>query len=728
MLERLRRLVPSTLDLQARYATFQARCGDDDPAAFAAWLAENEELSPLDLRKYLLDADLWLSPRISSTGEVERLSLLGEGAMGRVFLARDRRLNRIVAVKQMDESLALDPELVRRFYTEAQVTAQLDHPSIVPVFGLEERADGSIAYAMRVVRGRTLREFLAETRAFYDARAKPDAAHQLQARLLLFEDLCKALHFAHVRGVVHRDLKPDNVMVGPFGETLVMDWGIAKILGQHEAPLPQGPARAESVQGTEVGRTLGTARYMSPEQAAGENDTLDARSDQYALGLLLFEIVSLKKANAGADSTSCWLNAASARVAPLVHYAREPIPADLAAIIWKATRPAPADRYSDVGVLGEDIRRFLGDEELTARPDRLAVRLQRQVSRYRRAALWGLIGLAGSVVAVAVGSIVLGLTWFGYASWRNAQREQALGNLFSRVGDQAHQIDNELSAYAGEVRGLRSAATYALTHPPSEARPVYFAEDFAGPLPGRPPDLVTSPAYEAEASLGFPDNVTAPGVDRTALSARLQQLQGLQPEMLAVLGREAAVPLADRSTAILEGGIPIIWTYVAIEEGVLTGFPGVGEYPAGYDPRDRSWYRGAIAGTGVVWDVSDDESGQGLLLTAAAPIQDEAGTALGVAALDLGVDRVAAEMLALSDLAAPVRAALVDGAGRVLVDTGDRDAARTKPRSSWASLLVGRRAGGWEQQDDQLVVWAPVDQVGWTYVVSGDARALTGGW
>jgi tRNA A-37 threonylcarbamoyl transferase component Bud32 len=727
MLARLRRLVPPPVDLDARYAASPARCRDSAPAVFAAWLAENGELSAKDLRAYLLDADLHFSTTVAPAGEASRLALLGRGAMGEVFLARDRRLNRIVAIKQMDEKVAQDPDLARRFYTEAQITAQLDHPAIVPVFGLEQREDGSIAYAMRVIRGRTLREFLNETRGFYDQKRRPDAAHQLQARLLLFEDLCKALHYAHVRGVVHRDLKPDNVMVGPYGETLVMDWGVAKILGESERPLPKG-ATLTPVEGTGTGETLGTAKYMSPEQAAGENETLDARSDQYALGLILFELVALKPGNPGPNSAACWLNAASGRVAPLVHYAGEAIPHDLGAIIAKATRPTPAGRYPDVGVLAEDVRRFLRDEELIARRDGLGQRLGRMVSRHRRAAVAGLVGLSGVVVAVVLGATALGATGLAVSAWRTSQREQALSAVFSRVGDQAHRIDNALSGYAGEVRGLRSAATYALTHPPTEERPVYFSEGFKGPAEGRPPDIVDSAVYEAPASLGFPDNVAAPGVDTAALAGRLQQLQALQPEMRAMLGRATGAPPAEQAAMLLDHGIPMIWTYVAIEEGVLTGMPGVGEYPPDYDPRKRAWYQGAIASEGVVWDASDDESGQGLLLTAAAAVRDAAGAPLGVAALDIGVGHVTRELLRPADLTVPVRATLVDGSGRVVVDTDDPDAAREPGVSPWASLISTRPAGGWSETGDVLVVWAPVAQVGWTYVISGDSGELLGAW
>src|SRR5690606_29621012 len=147
-------------------------------------------------------------------------------AMGEVYIARDTLLNRNVAFKTMDPTVAADPGLAERFLIEAQVTAQLDHPSIIPVYALDiER--GRKAYAMKLIRGQTLEDYIHATRAFYDRGVEPDADFGLDARLELFVQVCNAVHYAHTRGVVHRDLKPENVMVGAFHEVIVMDWGIA---------------------------------------------------------------------------------------------------------------------------------------------------------------------------------------------------------------------------------------------------------------------------------------------------------------------------------------------------------------------------------------------------------------------------------------------------------------------------------------------------------------------
>jgi tRNA A-37 threonylcarbamoyl transferase component Bud32 len=732
-LSRLRQICGPRLNVDAAWAEFCRDHGDDDPMAFAVWLAERRQLTIEELRTYLLDGDLHLRPRVADAKSAfDRLALLGKGAMGEVFVARDRLLNRNVAVKQIDPAMADDPVLLRRFYTEAQITAQLDHPGIVPVFGLEVQGDGSLAYAMRIVRGRTLREYLDETRAFYVKGRRPDAAHALQARLLLFDDLCKVLQHAHERGVLHRDLKPANVMVGPFGEVLVMDWGIAKVIGRKDELPVDIPDQTGDA--TETGATIGTARYMSPEQASGENERLDARSDQYSLGLLLYELVTLEKANPGKDANTCRTAAQRGRVAPVVHFRGEPVARDLEAIIRRATALRPADRYADVGALAADVRRFLADESVAARPDRGLQRVVRLVGRYRRAALVAIGGLSTSLVLLVAGFVVVAAVAVAvWTAWATA-REQALARVLSAVSSQGRRIDGAFAGYAARVEGMRGAAAFALTHPAPGQGPIYLASSFDGPPEGRPPDLVTSAAYEDEASLLHADVVLAPGADPVALGPRLQQLRGVVPELRRVLldAIDPALPGApekEQRARLLDEGGPIVWTYVATEDGILEGMPGVGDYPEGYDPRTTVWYRLGRDATDVAWEASMDESGGGLLLTGVSAVRDEQHRPLGVVGLDLTVAHVAEALLVPQGLP-PVRARLVDPLGLVLIDTHDPTAADTKLPLGYPEVrdaVLAGRGTGLEELGDELVVWTTIDQVGWTYVVSGDADALISG-
>ena len=192
---------------------------------------------------------------------------LGQGGMGGVYRVEDKALGREVALKLIGVT---DPagDLAERLLREARVIARLEHPGIIPIHDVGTLSDGSVFYTMKLVQGRRLDDHLVELQT-------------LAERLRIFEKICEALSFAHSRGVLHRDLKPQNIMVGPFGEVLVMDWGICKVLGETEANADATGWRG----GTDHGTVLGTPGFMAPEQAKGE--VVDQRSDVYSMGAIL---------------------------------------------------------------------------------------------------------------------------------------------------------------------------------------------------------------------------------------------------------------------------------------------------------------------------------------------------------------------------------------------------------------------------------------------------------
>jgi eukaryotic-like serine/threonine-protein kinase len=219
------------------------------------------------------------------------------GGLGEVFLAFDRELNRSVALKELPTSLAHDPAAQARFLLEAEVTGSLEHPGIVPVYSLGRYADGRPFYAMHLVQGETLRAAIDRHHHHKDsAHGQPEDKDLAFRRLLrCVIDACNAVAYAHSRGVIHRDLKPENIMLGRFGETLVVDWGIAKRLVDHsddgmETNFPNLSAAEASM--TQPGSLIGTPRYMSPEQAAGDLDRVGSASDVYSLGAILYCVLA----------------------------------------------------------------------------------------------------------------------------------------------------------------------------------------------------------------------------------------------------------------------------------------------------------------------------------------------------------------------------------------------------------------------------------------------------
>jgi serine/threonine-protein kinase len=347
----------------------------------------------------------------SSAGRYGILRPHARGGLGEVFVAHDSELNRTVALKRILGRHADDPASRARFLLEAEVTGGLEHPGIVPVYGLGTAPDGRPYYAMRFIHGDSLKEAIGRFHSATAPRRDP-GSRSLELRQLLrrFLDVCNAIDYAHSRGVLHRDIKPGNVIIGRHGEALVVDWGLAKATGRSgpEGPSEDRPLEPRSSGGsaeTLPGSALGTPAFMSPEQAAGDLANLGTASDVYSLGATLYCLLTGRPPFEGRDIGRL-LEAVRRGEFPPPRAVDPSIDPPLEAICLKAMALSPAGRYAAARALADDIERWMADEPVAAYRERWLRRALRWARRHRTGVAAGVaalaVALAGTVAVLVV--------------------------------------------------------------------------------------------------------------------------------------------------------------------------------------------------------------------------------------------------------------------------------------------------------------------------------------
>ncbi len=370
-----------------------------------------------------LDSEILASQTFTgpATQRFKILQKHAQGGLGVVSIAVDQELNRQVALKQIRKDRADEKYYRSKFVLEAEVTGGLEHPGIVPVYGFGvDPENGQPYYAMRFIKGDNLKKHIGD----FHERHKTENLDNLKLRQLLrrFVDICNAISYAHHRGVLHRDLKPGNIMLGKHGETLVVDWGLAKTGGQQdfesmdpdESPLTTSEGSRSSE--TRMGSAIGSPSYAPPEQLTGDLDRIDNRSDVYGLGAILYELLVGHSPLAGfSEPRSELVNfVMDGKIASAIE-ANPRVPKGLSLICAKAMNVKPVNRYQSVLSLRDDIEGWMADQPVSVIPNTILRRTSRWLRKHK--------GVAATITAATIGIAILSI---GSNFVINSYRQQAV--------------------------------------------------------------------------------------------------------------------------------------------------------------------------------------------------------------------------------------------------------------------------------------------------------------
>lgn len=381
--------------------------------------------------------------RIGSDLRYEILRSHARGGLGEIFVARDRELQREVALKEIQTQHADHSMSRARFLIEAEVTGRLEHPGIVPVYSLGTYEDGRPYYAMRFIQGDSLKEAIEKFHEEKKSLTPGERALRLRQLLGRLVDTCDAIAYAHSRGVVHRDIKPANVMVGRFGETLVVDWGLARLMdetdtGLDEAEVPVKHSQSGDSSLTQTGTILGTPAFMAPEQAAGELDKIGPPSDVYSLGATLYVLIAGEIPFQSGNVLDLLVNVREGRF-PRPREVNPDIAKPLEAICLKAMALNLEDRYPSALDLKEDIEHWLADEPVTAHQPSTTERIKRWARHHRT-----FVGVGIAINLIALIAFVIGFVLVSKQQQQTAAAKQKEEKARGEAQEQARKLERQL--------------------------------------------------------------------------------------------------------------------------------------------------------------------------------------------------------------------------------------------------------------------------------------------
>ncbi len=682
-----------------------------------------EQISTPDEMEELLQtitADYKLSSEQLSTPGRQFYALiahLAEGEMGQIDLVKESALQRKVAMKMVRQQEK--PARIRRFLLEAQITAQLDHPHIVPVYSLENTQAG-LAYTMKRVQGQTFRELIDA------AQSQTLPVMPLTQRLEVFLAVCDALEYAHSRGVIHRELEPNNLMIGHFHEVYVMDWGLARVLP--DSPLEvRIPPELDQDQ-VDDSPLEGNLCYFSPEQAKGQWAELDQRSDLYVLGLILYEWICLRPARTGDSYLALLQMAEQGWINPPALPGAQKLPSELTAILRKATALKPEQRYASASALADDLRRYLKGESVSAQRDTLLQSTSRLFVKHQLLAL-------GTVLTLVLLCSLLGL-WSLWSQQRELARlrarEQALNRYLGAVYAQSRLMNRQFLKAEMQLEALSAVAVSHLTQQNPVRDRYYLHTKFT------PPDQVASKQFHSQLSVNWPLSVKTWSLPESQVAKELGELSSLrhfQKRLLIESKTPERLSALEKQTLIAQSGTPVSYATLVLKQGAGAWLPGGDFESHNYDPVIRPFYKfGAYQHARRWGNPYIDVSGAGLLLIAATGLFDHQNQFLGTASLDVKFDTIIQTMLALPPALRTLKGGyLLDDQGRIAIRSnqkGQKFSATIHPdlklpdypHPAVVKAIKAQQSGHQILPGKQplLVAYYRIPALGWYYLVESD--------
>ena len=608
-----------------------------------------------------------------------------EGAQGIIRTAFDKSLKRDVVVKSLkvdeaEEHARQDESL---FVSEARIMAQLDHPSIIPLYGLHSGTESKLHLAMKHIHGKTLKQYLEDVVTLYEREGieQFDEKRSISTRIEYLIKVCEAIDYAHCKGVVHRDIKPENIMIGNYGEVYVMDWGLACLVEPEKF--------SDSEHHNEVGRygkseLVGTPCYIAPELIRGE--PCSSQSDVFALGMILFEIVTLTRAVSGKTVNEVLKNIVNWNYRPFKHrFLKNKLSDDLKAIVAKAICEQLSHRYKSAKDMAKDLRLYLMREETAARPDNIFRKCMRAMVNHKM--LTSIVAM--SILLCLAASTIYSLYTQNTLIIEQKENEDMLSSFQAKVSQNASEMERIFFHLKSQLKNTAYSAGRVLSRKLYTTERIYKCQDFLK-KDTAPDDYVYAPAYDAKISLNYSVIKLGKG---TKLADKLnKRVVGLQSRFKYVMftsdpdfeyKTEASI-----KEIISNKGAPLIWIYMGLENGSMFSFPGK-IYKQNYDPRKRPWYKSALKQKKhLIWSEPYlDTSGLNIVISCTQCVYDKKNKFFGVMAMDISFDYIQKYLFG-KQLISGGKEYLLDKRGRIILSS---DFKKENAKSNKRATMVLKR-------------------------------------